>query len=169
MKSQFCLRGRQVERPAYASSCTSSPHPRLPRLHITLLLLLGIARVMKGFVVSSSWCLHCVCHSGEMGKRRLEKSSLWLAFCFSVSVSPHSLLLLSGCRFFQPLLLHLLPQRFSGCQQQLPAGQRLGKHLNAFSCFASFPKEIVCLSASCLLPAACLMLPAPCCQFRHCG
>lgn len=118
---------------------------------------------MKGFVVSSSWCLLCECDTasnGEMGKRRLEKSSLWLAFCFSVSVSPHS-----SCfclSFFQPLLPHLLPQRFSGCQQQLPAGQRLGKHLNAFSCFASFPKEIVWLSASCLLPAACCMPHVAC-------
>lgn len=146
------------------------PLPALPLPpYTTSLLLLGIARVMKGFVVSSSWCLLCVCvcvcvtqPQWGNGKTQIGKVIAVVGILFFCLCVPSFSAAASVCRFFQPLLLHLLPQRFSGCQQQLPAGQRLGKHLNAFSCFASFPKEIVCLSASCLLPAACCMPHVAC-------
>lgn len=162
VKSQFCLRGRQVERPAYASSCTSSS---LRPSHLYPPATAGHCSGNEGFrrqllLVPSVW----VWHSQQWGNGKTQIGKVIavvgiLFFCFYV---PSFVLLLSVCLSFSLLLLHLLPQRFSGCQQQLPAGQRLGKHLNAFSCFASFPKEIVWPRASCLLPAACCMPHVAC-------
>lgn len=134
------------------------PLPALPLPpYITSLLLLGIARVMKGFVVSSSWCLLCVgkWENADWKSHRCGWHSVFLSLC------P----LILCCCFCLSFLSAFVASPVAATVLRMPAtiagGSAPGKALKCFFMLCQLSQ------GNCLplgqLPAACCLLHASCC------
>lgn len=160
MKSQFCLRGRQVERPAYASSCTSSPP--LHNDPATAGHCSGNEGFRRQLLLVPSLCV-CVCDTATVGKwenadwksHRCGWHSVFLSLC------P----LILCCCFCLSFLSAFVASPVAATVLRMPAtiagGSAPGKALKCFFMLCQLSQ------GNCLplgqLPAACCMLHASCC------
>lgn len=161
VKSQFCLRGRQVERPAYASSCTSSPHPRLPLTHhppATAGHCSGNEGFRRQLLLVPSLCVP----QWGNGKTQIGKVIAVVGILFFCLCVP-SFFAASVCL---PFLSAFVASPVAATVLRMPAtiagGSAPGKALKCFFmlCQLSQGNCLPLGPAACCLPhAACLMLP----------
>lgn len=119
---------------------------------------------MKGFVVSSSWCLLCECDTasnGEMGKWQIGKVIAVVGILFFLFLCPLIRAASVCLSFFQPFVASPVAATVLRMPATIAGGSAPGKALKCFFMLCQLSQGN-CLAES-QLPAACRMLHASCC------